>query len=49
MRDDKDLLKKADDGITMNLSLPSLTRKIFLWPKLTENRNHPRKTDYFIK
>ena len=30
MRDGKGRFKKADDGITMNLSLPSLTRMIFL-------------------
>ena len=30
MRDDKDRFKKADDVITMNLSLPSLTKIIFL-------------------
>ena len=30
MRDDKGRFKKAEDGITMNLSLPSLTKIIFL-------------------
>ena len=30
MRDGKGRFKKSDDGITMNLSFPSLTRMIFL-------------------
>lgn len=30
MRDSKGRFKKSDDGITMNLNLPSLTKIIFL-------------------